>query len=138
MRWGAVIVVLVMLATAAACACKNGSKGGSTGNNNGPIDAGPELPPVDPKVCDESRNHVEALYRAEMPNLDGAKPEVIALEEQVVVDNVDMMLVDCRANARRFAPCLKSAVSVAQMERDCLVPLDDEGREGTQFLPKKK
>lgn len=125
-----------MLGTAAACGCK--SKGGTTGTGNGNADdAGVDGPPVDPKVCDESRSHIETLYTSEMPDLTGAEADKIALEKQIVADNVDMMLVDCRKNPRRFAPCLKSAVSVAQMERDCLIPLDDEGREGTQFLDKK-
>ena len=135
MRWGALIIVLAMFATAAACACKGGSKGGSTGNGtgNGTGDGGTEGPPVDPRVCDEARAHVTSLYRAEMPNTQNATADVAALEEQIVADNVDMMLIECRANARRFVPCLASAVSVAQMERDCLVALDDQGSEGSQF-----
>lgn len=135
MQRGAFILVLVMGATAAACGCK--SKGSTTGTGtNGTNDAGVSGPQVDPKVCDEARAHVETLYTNEMPDLTGAEPEKVELERQIVTDNVDMMLIDCRKNPRRFAPCLKSAVSVAQMERDCLLPLDDEGREGNQFLNK--
>jgi hypothetical protein len=45
-----------------------------------------------------------------------------------------MVLTDCRGDPARFAPCLRAAVSVPQMERDCLVPLDDEGKvEGQAF-----
>ena len=82
--------------------------------------------------CDAQRTHVESLYRAELANGRDATGQ--AARAQEVADNVDMVLRDCQTAAQRFAPCLQAAVSVAQMERDCLIPLDDQGTvEGRAF-----
>lgn len=80
-------------------------------------------------TCTAARAHVESLYRAE----SGKSGDQADIEESVA-DNTDMMLEDCRRDPKRFAPCLQAAVSVQQMERDCLIPLDDEGSvEGRTF-----
>ena len=100
-----------------------------TGKSNG--NAKPQESP-----CAKTREHVEALYRAELGRPDESDGAAPADVESSVADNTAMMLADCERDPQRFAPCLKAAVSVQQMERDCLVPLDDEGTvEGRTFKP---
>ena len=127
------VVLLAIFVASGACACKDGSKAGGTTPPTGGDD-----PSVkgDPAECEKSRDKVKALY--EKAAAAEAKPddseEVRALHAQTVEDNTNMVLVDCRAQPARFAPCLEAAVSVEQMERDCLIPLDDEGAvEGKVF-----
>ena len=131
MRPLAHLVVLASLFGAVMAAGCNGKRPGTGPDPDpdprGKYDAGP---PVDPEVCDQHRAKVEAIYRAEQ---EPVEEDERALVEQELVDNVEMMLIDCRKDARRFAPCLENAVSVKQMERDCLIPLDDEGTEGRDF-----
>ncbi len=51
-----------------------------------------------------------------------------------VADNVAMVMAECKAAPARVVPCLREVTAVAQLERTCLAPLDDEGREGQIFL----
>ena len=51
-----------------------------------------------------------------------------------VDDNTHMILTDCRTDPARFLSCIKVATSVAELERNCTIPLDDEGTvEARQF-----
>lgn len=119
-RLACILLILAPLALAAP-ACKSNGK---TGNGPRPASA-----------CDDAREHVQALYREHLA--ESARPDddaARARREEQIADDVDMMLADCRADPVRFAPCLRAAVSVAQMQRDCLVPLDDKGEvEGKAF-----
>lgn len=109
-----------------------------TGSSNGT-----SKPPE--SACAAHRDHVAGLYRAELSNersapTDGKDPgadkDSLASLEASVGDNTEMVLADCRRDPVRFAPCLQAAVSVPQMERDCLIALDDEGTvEGRAFNP---
>ena len=125
--------LLVVFVASGACACKDGGKaGGTTGptGGNGTTEKG------DPAECDKSADKVKGLYAkaAEAEAKPDDKEEVRALRAKIVEDNTHMVMVDCRAQPARFAPCLAAAVSVEQMERDCLIPLDDEGKvEGKAF-----
>jgi len=74
-------------------------------------------------TCDNVKPRVEALYRAE-----GQQREPKRVDEYVA-DNTTMIMNDCVKEPAKFAPCLASAASVAQMEQDCAIPLDDEGTE---------
>lgn len=127
------VLLLAAFFASGACACKDGSKAGST---TGPTSGNEDAKRGDPADCDKSRDRVKALYEEQAKA--EAKPddsdEVRALRAQIVEDNTHMVMVDCRAQPGRFAPCLEAAVSVEQMERDCLIPLDDEGTvEGKAF-----
>lgn len=110
----------------AACGCKNkGNGGGTVGNSGG-----------DPGACDAHAARVENLYAesAKAAATPDEKPEAAALRAQEVRDNTAMVMADCRRAPARFAPCLEKATSVAQLERDCLFPLDDAGKvEGDYF-----
>lgn len=112
---------LVIAAALALCApgCKRGSDpGGGKASGTGGVIAGP---------CAEVAGAVRELYRSESTG----NPE---LDADVLEANVHMVLADCSSDPDRFAPCIRRAGSVAALERDCLIPLDDEGAsEGRQF-----
>jgi hypothetical protein len=126
----AVVFAIVLLALP-ACGCKSKPEGGGG--------TGPDKPiPGDPKLCDEARPAVETLYRGEPEAPTTAKPgddaaAAQALAEQIIGDNVDMVMKDCKADPGRVAPCIRAATSVHQLERDCLPALDEEGSEGSVF-----
>jgi hypothetical protein len=44
-----------------------------------------------------------------------------------------MVMVDCAKDPAKVVPCLNSATTIAELEARCLVPLDDEGREGSEL-----
>jgi hypothetical protein len=122
---------MVAVLAVGACACKNGRKTGPTVDN--PSDAGINK---DPAACLAQTDAVKALYDKQMAGelAADADDEARALAAQTVADNTEMVMVDCRTNPDRFAPCLAAAVSVEQLERDCLIALDEAGRvEGRAF-----
>jgi hypothetical protein len=130
-RIAAVAFAVALLATG-ACACKggNGSEGTGPGKPGGPGAV---------KGCDELRGSIEALYRKEPapPPAAGEDPaKAAALAPEILSDNVDMVLGDCRRQPDRSIACIKAAQSVTQLEHDCLIPLDEEGSEGTAFTGK--
>ncbi len=114
--------------TLGACGCK-GKGGGSTTDN---------ARNVDPAACDALRERVHGLYAAAPAPADES-PEAAALRQQEVADNTEMVMVDCRRDPARVAPCAEKAPSVAALERDCLLPLDDDGKaEGDYFRARAK
>ena len=123
------LALLVGLACApSSCACNETKSGGTTAKppaGDAGTGTGPTVTPS--KACDDLRPSIEALYRAATDPKDKAA-------DQAIADNTRMVLVDCYANPTKHPPCIKSAKDVAGLERDCLVPLDDEGRvEGDAF-----
>jgi hypothetical protein len=81
-------------------------------------------PPTTTATCDNVKPRVEAMYRAE-----GQQREPKRVDEYVS-DNTTMIMNDCVTNPAKLAPCLAAAATVAQMEQECVIPLDDEGTEG--------
>jgi hypothetical protein len=110
-RW-----IFVMLA---ACACPSKQTVGPTGGSGS---GGTSGPPV-AATCDSASPHVQELYRAE-----GEQREPARVAEYVA-DNTRMAMNDCEKDPARAA-CLARATTVAQLEKECLVQLDDEGTEG--------
>ncbi|MEZ4402224.1 MAG: hypothetical protein R3B06_19520 [Kofleriaceae bacterium] len=106
---------------AVGCACGSGAKstGPAGGSGTGGGGAG------DPAACDAVALHVTDLYQA---NAERTK-----LTPGEVADNVAMVLGECKTAPGRVAPCAAKATAVTVLERDCLLPLDDQGSEGTQF-----
>jgi hypothetical protein len=51
--------------------------------------------------------------------------------ETVVADNVAMIQRDCRRDPGMVVPCVRKAVSAADVTRQCTIPIDDQGSEGT-------
>ncbi len=83
-------------------------------------------------ACDELRTRVQGLYEAHLPAAEG-EAALLRRQEQIS-DDTEMVLTDCRADPARVLPCLKASVSAPQLERDCLIPLDDRGTvEGKAF-----
>jgi hypothetical protein len=120
-RWHRVMLMASML----ACACPSKP----TAPNNGSQGTGSDVttPPVQPSnatTCNEVKARVEQLYRAE------AQIKEPKRVEDAVADNTAMAMADCAKDPAKTVPCLASAATVADLEKRCLVPLDDEGTEG--------
>jgi hypothetical protein len=121
------VAFAVALLALGACACKGGN--GSEGTGPGKTAGGA-------KGCDDLRGSIEAIYRREpapAPAAGEDPAKAAALQQEILADNVDMVLRDCRREPGRFVPCIKAASSATQLERDCLIPLDEEGSEGAAF-----
>jgi hypothetical protein len=69
--------------------------------------------------------NAKTLYGADAKATDQATHD-----PTYVVDNVSIVAKDCARDPARVAACARGATSVAQLEHDCLVPLDEEGTEG--------
>jgi hypothetical protein len=82
------------------------------------------------RSCEGMQSKVEGLYEAE-----AIKTEVPPnRRSEFISANTHMVLSDCRLSPAESYSCLQHATTVAQMEHDCLVFLDDEGTvEGFQF-----
>lgn len=74
--------------------------------------------------CDSAKPKVEALYRAEA---QAKEPKRV---DEAVADNTAMVLADCAKQPDKAVPCLAKVQTVAELEKDCLIPLDPEGTEG--------
>lgn len=111
-------LILVILV---ACACpakktEPTTGTGGTGSGSGTV--------VTATTCDGVKARVEELYRAEAQTKEPKRVD------DAVADNTQMVMTDCAKDPGKFAPCIARASSVAQLEKECLVPLDDEGTEG--------
>lgn len=103
-----------------ACACPSKSTGpvtgGGTGSGGGSA-AG----------CEGLRPKLEQLYRAEAQRQDPKRVE------EATADNTTMVLNDCAKAPDRVIRCVNAATSVAELEKQCVLPLDDEGSEGLEL-----
>lgn len=109
----------LVLTVVAACACKGGA-GGGTGPGTGSGTGG-----GDPAACAGLEAHVAGLYRA--------SAERTKMTDAEIADNVAMVLGECKQAPGRVVPCAQQATAVAQLEQQCLAPLDDVGSEGDRF-----
>jgi hypothetical protein len=107
----------LVAAVAASCSSTHG-----TGAGSGSVGSGP--PAVHATTCDEVKPRVEQLYRAEA---QAKEPKRV---DEAVADNTAMVMKDCAKDPGKTVPCLARAGSVAELEKQCLIPLDDEGTEG--------
>jgi hypothetical protein len=107
----------------ALCAC---SSTHTTGPGSGSTGSGPgSAPPVaNATSCDDVKSRVEQMYRSE------AQVKEPKRVEQAVADNTTMVMNDCAKDPAKTVPCLAKAGSVAVLEKQCLIQLDDEGTEG--------
>jgi hypothetical protein len=78
-------------------------------------------------ACDALRGKLERLYREE------ALVKEPARVDEAVADNTAMVLHDCAKAPDRVARCVEAATSVAEIERTCVLPLDEEGSEGLEL-----
>ena len=115
MRWLIPAVIL--------CACSSSNKQG-TGTGTGSV-AKPAIGAA--TTCDGLRPRVEELYRAEA---QAKEPKRV---DEAVADNTAMVLGDCAKDPGKVVACVNAAATVAEIERTCLRPLDDEGSEGAEL-----
>lgn len=119
MRW------LVLLAVSA---CSSTHATGPTGGPTAGATAGDAPPVVEHATsCDEVRPRVEAMYRAEA---QAREPQRV---EEATADNTTMVMNDCARDPAKAVPCLAKVGTIAELEQQCLIPLDDEGTEGERF-----
>ena len=95
---------------------------GCAGKGSGPGNGSGSMVPATP-TCDGIRTKVEQLYRAEA---QAKEPKRV---DEAVADNTKMVENDCAKAPDKVAPCVVKAESVAEIEKSCLIPLDDEGTE---------
>ena len=76
------------------------------------------------KTCDDVKARVADLYRAE------AKVKEPSRVDDAVADNTAMVMKDCAKQPGAAVPCLAKVATVAELEKQCLIPIDDEGTEG--------
>jgi hypothetical protein len=118
--------IWLVVVLAAACSGSDKAPATPTGAGGGGGSGNPSAPaggPM-PAECASARGKVEALYRAEAQQKEPKRVD------QAVADNTAMALADCAREPGKRAPCMAGAATVAQLERDCLIPLDPEGTEG--------
>ena len=114
MRW-------LVIVAAVACSSTHSTGPGSGSSGSGPGSA----PPVaNAKTCEDVRPRVEQMYRGE------AQVKEPKRVEEAVADNTTMAMNDCAKDPAKTVPCLASAGSIAELEKQCLIQLDDEGTEG--------
>src|SRR5512135_1610910 len=111
-RW--CLVMLLGCACPAKPATTPGTGSGSTTVTTGPV----------PTTCEGARGKVEALYRAEA---QAKEPKRV---DEAVADNTAMVMTDCAKQPDKTVACLARVTTVAELEKDCLIPLDPEGTEG--------
>jgi hypothetical protein len=104
------------------CACSSTHGTGPSGGGSG-VGSGPPVT-SDAKTCADVKPRVEQMYRAE------AQVKEPKRVDEAVADNTTMVMNDCAKDPGKAVPCLASAGSIAELEKQCLVPLDDEGTEG--------
>ncbi len=108
------LVVLV------ACACPSKQAVGPGSAGSAAATAG------NPTTCADVRPKVEALYRADAQQREPKRVE------DAVADNTQMVMNDCAKDTARIVPCVAKASTAAELEKQCLIPLDEEGTEGEQ------
>jgi hypothetical protein len=107
-----------------ACACPSKPSPATappTGSGSGSAVASAAA--SDATTCEGVKPRVEAMYRAEAQQKEPKRVE------QAVSDNVTMVMNDC-AKDPKLVGCLAKVATIAELEKTCLIPLDDEGTEG--------
>jgi hypothetical protein len=96
---------------------------GCAGNGSGPATGSGSSVAATP-TCDGIRAKVQQLYRAEA---EKREPKRV---DEAVADNTAMVDKDCAKAPDKVAPCVVKATTIAEIEKSCLIPLDEEGTEG--------
>jgi len=112
-----------------ACACPSkpvttgGGSGGGSAAGSAVVAGSGSVAPVTATTCDGIKARVEAMYRAEAQHKEPARVE------EATSDNTTMVMNDCTKDPKLVA-CLAKVATIAELEKTCLIPLDDEGTEG--------
>lgn len=112
---------LLMVAAVLLGGCPGKGGQGGAGNGGGGAGSGTGTAATS---CDGLRAKIEAMYRAEA---QAREPRRV---EEAVADNTTMVLNDCAKDPTTVVACVHSVGTVAELERRCLAPLDDDGSEG--------
>lgn len=112
---------MVVLLVACACPAKPTTTPPATGSGSS---AGSAVAPIEATTCDQVRPRVEAMYRGEAQQKEPKRVD------EAVADNTTMVMNDCAKDPTKFVPCLAKVATVPELEKTCLIPLDDEGTEG--------
>ncbi len=84
--------------------------------------------------CEASRAHIQSLYSAPLSKDTSDSTKDGEILDELIAANVHMILADCTTDPSRFVSCIQQASSIAQLEAECVIPLDDDGRvEAAQF-----
>jgi hypothetical protein len=84
-------------------------------------------PIVASPTCDDMTAKIRSLYTA-----DAQQKEPKRVDE-AVADNTSMVLKDCQQDPAKAIPCIQAAQTTADLEKQCLIPLDPEGTEGDRL-----
>jgi hypothetical protein len=111
-----------------ACACPSkpvttGAAGSGSAAGSAVVGSSVSVPPVTATTCDGIKARVEAMYRAEAQQKEPTRVE------EATSDNTTMVMNDCTKDGKLVA-CLAKVATIAELEKTCLIPLDDEGTEG--------
>ncbi len=109
---------VLLLTVVCACSGKPTTATSGTGSGGG---SAPVI--TNAATCADVKAKVEQLYRAEG---QAKEPKRV---EAFVSDNTTMVMTDCAKDPATFVPCIAKAQSIGELEKQCLVPLDDEGTE---------
>jgi len=104
------------------CACSSTHGTGPGGGGGSGLGSAP--PVANAKTCDDVKPRVEQMYRGE------AQVKEPKRVEEAIADNTAMVMKDCAKDPGQRVPCLAKAADVAELEKRCLIQLDDEGSEG--------
>ena len=114
LAWMALVACACPSKPSPATATATGSGSGSTVATTAPSDA---------TTCEGVKPRVEAMYRVEAQQKEPKRVD------EAVSDNVTMVMNDC-AKDPKLVRCLANVQTIADLEKTCLIPLDDEGTEG--------
>lgn len=109
----------LLLVVLLACSSKQGNTTNGSGAGGGTA--------VTPATgCDGAKRKVAELYRVES-NANKDKPERV---EEAIADNTQMVMDECVKSPDKVVGCINRVATAAELEKQCLAPLDDEGSEG--------
>jgi hypothetical protein len=116
---------LLILAALVACACpsKPSAVTAGSGASVGSAAVVAGVAPVEASTCEGVKPRVEAMYRAEAQQREPKRVE------DAVADNTTMVMNDCAKDPKLVA-CLAKVPTISELEKTCLIPLDDQGTEG--------
>ncbi len=115
-RAGRLAMMAIAATLVSACPGKSGPPAGGGGSGGDPA-----------RLCEGLRPKIERLYRAEAAAKEPQRAD------EAVADNTTMVMNDCIKAPARVAPCVDRVSTVAEIEQQCLLPLDDEGSEGEEL-----
>ena len=118
------IAAALLTGACGACGAPNGSTGPTGGGGGGGGGSGNDEAA---RLCGGIRAKVEQLYRAEA---QAKEPKRVA---EAVTDNTAMVMNDCAKAPAKVSKCVGAVASVPELEKKCLVQLDDEGTEGEEL-----